>query len=461
MNGRSSAVPREAAVVVVGGGLSGLVAARDLVDAGIDVVLVEARDEIGGRTRRCVRANGRTIERGAEFTGPLQPTMLALAEEFGIAVEPMPMLADPEHVGAFVRVTGGERHVEPFPLAGDPEALEAYGVAAAELDALVRDLPAEAAWTDPRAHDLDRQTVGGWLDAHVTHPVARAALEFELAAAGPADEASLLATLAFLARHGGMEGFATALPSRFAGGSSAIALRLAEIVGARILLSAPARRIAQTDTGVTVETDRGSIAAQAVIVAVEPNLVEAIAFDPPLPADRAKAQARWIANPGAKFFAMYERPWWVDDGLCGFASGLEFVSLAADFSPLDRSEGQLAGMIFLQGANAAHWSQVLADPDRARAAALDDLATYFGPRARDEVTEFHLFDWHGDRWSRGAGGARLGPGVLSTYGHALRPPVGRVVWAGECNGTGDYMEGAASAGRAAASAAATLARSAT
>jgi monoamine oxidase len=174
-----------------------------------------------------------------------------------------------------------------------------------------------------------------------------------------------------------------------------------------------------------------------------------------LPADRAKLQSRWLANPGAKYFAIYDSPFWLEDGLAGFASGLDFVALAADFSPPEGGEGHMGGMIFVQGPRAGEFAAVLADPERAREAVLDDLVTYFGPPARD-AKEVHVFDWHGDRWSRGAGGAQLAPGVLTSYGHALRAPIGPILWAGDSNGTGDYMEGAASSGRAAAGAAAAL-----
>lgn len=451
-------LPEKASVVVVGAGLSGLVATYDLVKAGIDVVLVEAQDAVGGVTQVFERENGRILQMGGELTGALQPTMLAVAAELGVEVEPMPVMADPENMGAFVRITAGERHVEPYPLADDPEALEAYTAAAAKFDELMKGMPAEEPWTDPRAAELDRQTVGGWLDENIDNAVARETFEFEFFAAGPPYETSLLHLLSFLARHGGMEGFAGALPDRFVGGTSSIVDGLSSTVGKdRIVLSAPVRKVKHYADGAVVETDRGSIGADAVIFAMAPGLLNAIEFVPALPADRAKLQSRWIKPSGAKIIAIYETPFWREDGLAGFASGLEFLALSADFSPTDGSEGIMVSMVFdeVSATSSDRVARILEDPDRTREATLAELETYYGPKAR-EVKELHVFDYNGARWSSGSGGAFLSPGVLTRYGPALRRPVGRLLWAGADNGTGDYMEGAASGGRAAAAAAAEM-----
>jgi monoamine oxidase len=453
----SQQLPETAAVVVVGAGLSGLVAAHELMKAGVeDIVVVEAQDRPGGRIRTFTRPDGGTLEMAAELTGPIQPTMLALAAELGVEVDPVGAPKDPENPGRMVVLVGGQP-MEGDPFAGDQEAGAAIGAAVETLEALLREVDGNAPWTAERAFEFDSLTTSAWLEANVAHPGARMAVGAMIGAAGPIEEVSFLHTLAHLSRHGGVGKDLDGLGFRFRGGTSAMLGLIADVLGDRLVLSAPVRRIARDDDGVTIDTDRGAIRAKAVIVAAEPNVARGIEFDPPLPADRAKLQERWVANPGAKVVAVYESPFWIEEGYAGLAVGGAFVDLADDFSLVEGPEAYAVGMVFFNRENAATKTAILADPARARAAAIEDLVAYYGPKARD-VKELHLFDWFGNRWSGGAGGFQLGPGLLTGFGRTLRAPVGPIFWAGEGSGTGDYMESAASAGEAAAKEAAALVR---
>jgi monoamine oxidase len=113
--------PQDVSIVIVGAGLSGLVAARELEACGrSDVVVLVAQDRVGGRIKQFVPPNGRVLMEGAEFTGPVQVELQKLAASLGIDVERMPI------GGKFVRYHDGERHVEDSVLESDPVGAAAF-----------------------------------------------------------------------------------------------------------------------------------------------------------------------------------------------------------------------------------------------------------------------------------------------------------------------------------------------
>src|SRR5215208_2448391 len=79
---------RLADVVVVGAGLAGLAAARELRAAGRDVVVLEARDRVGGRTLNEPIGDGKVVEIGAQWVGPTQDRVIALIGELGLETFP-------------------------------------------------------------------------------------------------------------------------------------------------------------------------------------------------------------------------------------------------------------------------------------------------------------------------------------------------------------------------------------
>ena len=75
-------------VVVLGAGLAGLAAARDLARGGADVVVLEARDRVGGRVEAATLADGRRVQLGGEVIGHAHVAYRELAGELGLTIEP-------------------------------------------------------------------------------------------------------------------------------------------------------------------------------------------------------------------------------------------------------------------------------------------------------------------------------------------------------------------------------------
>ena len=81
-------VPEQVDVVVVGAGLAGLIAARDLLAAGVSVLVLEARGRVGGRLLNHTLEGGAVVEVGGQWVGPTQDRVLALADELGVGLFP-------------------------------------------------------------------------------------------------------------------------------------------------------------------------------------------------------------------------------------------------------------------------------------------------------------------------------------------------------------------------------------
>nr|MDT0524051.1 FAD-dependent oxidoreductase [Streptomyces sp. DSM 41633] len=86
-------------MVVVGAGVSGLTAARELARRGIDVLVLEAADRLGGRTMSETTALGTTVDLGGQWIGHDHHRLMALADELGLTryrmhTGPMPGLID-------------------------------------------------------------------------------------------------------------------------------------------------------------------------------------------------------------------------------------------------------------------------------------------------------------------------------------------------------------------------------
>jgi monoamine oxidase len=440
---------READVIVVGAGLAGLVAARQLVAAGRSVGVVEARDRVGGRTMNASIGAGKVTEMGGQWVGPTQDRLLALASELGIETFPS------YHEGRNLLELGSKlrRYKGTIPRLA-PHVLFDVQRALRKLRRAAGRVSADAPWSAPKAEQLDSQTLASWVRKAARTKKARRLLEVAtgtVMGAGTA-ELSALWMLSYVSSAGSFDALIDveggAQQDRFVGGSQLISQRLAEELGDAVALSAPVRRISQDGGGLDVEADGLSARAHRVIVAVPPPLAGRIAFAPSLGGRRDQLTQRMAHGALTKCAAVYPEPFWREQGLSGQAvSDRGPVTTTFDNSPPDGSPGVLLG--FIAGAEAIRHAR-RSEADRRRAV-LECFERLFGEQAAKPGIYLETA-WAEEEWSRGGPVCSFTPGSLVPYGEALRQPAGRIHWAGAETATVwcGYMEGAIRSGERAA-----------
>jgi len=443
---------RDADLVVIGAGLAGLSAARAAAAAGASVVVVEARDRVGGRVLNEDIGGGNVVEVGAQWIGPTQDRLAALAAKLG--VETFPTYGEGENMieygGRLRRYRGTIPRINPVVLLDVERAQR-------RLNRMARKVPLDAPWEAPDAAALDGQTAATWMRRNLTTRAGRMLLELGIEAvwAAQPEDMSLLHVLFYIHSAGGLEMlFDTeggAQQDRFVGGSQRIPILMAQELGREnVLLGAPVRMIRRGGHGVTVEADGATVRARRAVVAIAPTLAGRIAYDPPLPGFRDQLTQRMPLGTVAKCMAVYDEPFWRAENLSGQGtSDAGPVKLTFDNTPPSGAPGVLLG--FLEGRQARELGRVHAN--ERRAAVLDSFARLFGPRAgRPDAYVERL--WAEEEWSRGCYGCHMPTGAWTAYGPALRDPIGPLHWAGAEYATvwNGYMDGAVRSGEAAAGA---------
>jgi monoamine oxidase len=483
-------------VVVIGAGLAGLNAARLLTAAGLDVIVLEARGRVGGRTLNHDLGDGRVIEVGGQWIGPLpdepatatiptqavyrpQAKLHELAQSLGIGTFKTYNAGDIVDFNSGIRTTYSAANRIPLDLG----ALDA-GEAIFLLNQMAAQVDAAKPFRTPspeKALEWDSISFETWMQQNLLPPGLKPDSAFyslvnlaveSVFAAEPRDM-SLLHVLFYIASAGTLDNLVNtangAQDSRFIGGSQLISIRVAQALGDRVILDAPVRKIVQSTSHVEALGDGFSVGARAAIVATPPTLAGKILYEPSLAVydggRRDQLTQRTPMGTVIKVQALYEKPFWRDMGLAGQAtSDTGPVKVTFDNSPYpdpqtgssaDVSPGVLIG--FIEGADGRVYGQPAYDGPpfgngKRKADVLASFARYFGDQALSPIGYVEMA-WAREEFTGGCYGAFLGPGAWTSYGEALGKPLGLVHWAGTETASvwSGYMDGAVRSGEQAAS----------
>ena len=343
-------------VVVVGAGFSGLTVARNLKQAGVSVVVLEAEDRVGGRSKPGSIA-GQVMDTGGQWVATNQTHLLALADELG--VQTYPQYVEGDHILDVEGRVAKYKEGEDLPL--EPADLEEFNRLMGELDALTGKIDVAAPWTVEGAAALDAQTFESWLLNSTDSKPARAVFRL-IAQVVYCGEARPAVTVdpAYSGAAGG--GIGHTIGSRWrrpghpvCGRRVAVGREDGRALGDVVLVNAPVRSIAQTTDGVTVTSDAGVWSAALAVVAAAPTMAGRISYTPPMPPRRDAFTQRMPMGSIIKVHVAYETPFWRAKGLSGcILSDRTATACGTDMSYPGVEAGRIVG--FFGGGHAQAWA---------------------------------------------------------------------------------------------------------
>lgn len=417
-------------VVIVGAGPAGLTAARELQKAGLSVAVLEARDRVGGRTWTDT-IDGAMLEIGGQWVSPDQTALLELLDELGLKTYDRYRDGQSVYIGA-----DGKRTLytgDSFPVS-DTTAAEMDKLTAL-LDSLAAEIGATEPWAHPKARELDTISFHHWLRQNSSDEEACNNIGLFIAGgmltkpahAFSALQAVLMAASAGSFTHLTDEDFI--LDKRVVGGMQQVSLLQAAELGDDVVLSSPVRTINWDESGtghrVTVVSDRATVNARFVIMAVPPNLYSRVSYNPPLPRRQHQMHQHQSLGLVIKVHAVYSTPFWREDGLSGTCFGADaLVQEVYDNTNHEDPRGTLVGFVSDEKADAMF---ELSAEERRRAI-LESIAGFLGEKAL-EPEVYYESDWGSEEWTRGAYAASYDLGGLHRYGKDQHAPVGPIYWA--------------------------------
>ncbi|KAG8589729.1 hypothetical protein GDO81_006509 [Engystomops pustulosus] len=441
-------------VIVIGGGISGLTAAKLLVESGLNVVVLEARDRVGGRTHTIRNKEVQYVDVGGAYVGPTQNRILRVAKELGIQTYKVNVQQRAIH---HVRGRTCAFHGA-FPPSWNPLVILDYNHLWRTIDEWGKEIPVDAPWKAPHADEWDKMTMKEFIDKVCWTKTAKrfGQLFVNVNVTSETQHVSVLWFLWYTKLCGGTQRMFSVenggQERKFVGGAGQVSEKLSDLLQDRVKLQRPVVRLDQTGENVTVETLNHEVYdAKYVISAIPPTLTTKIHFNPELPPIRNQLIQRLPMGSVIKTMMYYKEPFWRKLDYCGamfIDDDNTPVEIALDDTKPDGSCPAIMGFILSRRASAL--TNLTKEERKKRIC--EYYAKAMGTEKALHPIHYEEKNWCEEQYSGGCYTAYFPPGVMTQYGSVIRQPVGKLYFAGTETATqwSGYMEGAVQAGERAA-----------
>ncbi|XP_002922945.3 amine oxidase [flavin-containing] A [Ailuropoda melanoleuca] len=441
-------------VVVIGGGISGLSAAKLLAEHGVNVLVLEARDRVGGRTYTVRNEHVNYVDVGGAYVGPTQNRILRLSKELGLQT---------------YKVNVNERLVQyvkgktypfrgAFPPVWNPIAYLDYNNLWRTMDNMGKEIPADAPWEAPHAEEWDKMTMKDLIDKLCWTKTARrfASLFVNINVTSEPHEVSALWFLWYVKQCGGTTRIFSVTNGgqerKFVGGSGQVSERIMDRLGDRVKLRRPVTFVDQSGDNIIIETLNHELyECRYVISAIPPTLTAKIHFIPELPPERNQLIQRLPMGAIIKCMMYYKDAFWKKKDYCGcmiIEDEEAPISITLDDTKPDGSLPAIMGFILARKAD--RLAKLHKEIRKKKICEL--YAKVLGSQEALHPVHYEEKNWCEEQYSGGCYTAYFPPGIMTQYGRVIRDPVDRIYFAGTETAThwSGYMEGAVEAGERAA-----------
>ncbi|MCC2624369.1 MAG: flavin-containing amine oxidase [Burkholderiales bacterium] len=407
-------------VIVIGAGLSGLYTAYLLKQLGHDVLVLEAKDRVGGRTLT-IKHNEKYIDLGGQWVGSPQKNIMKLLHKFKIT---------------YYRQYDSGNNIANF---NNQQYIYSGNITTFDPDNKLGQFVSQMEnLTQNMNKALDNVLCSSWLDDCCDDKIVRGLIELAIngCTCFECDEISLYYWLYFLKScgnydqlaniHGGGQEF------RVKNGAMSISEHLAQHV--KPILNSPVVSINQNSDGCQVCTqDNNEYTGDLVVLTIPPPCNMNIKFIPDLPFAKKHLYSNMHMGSVKKIIVIYKKPFWREQGFSGeIISDKPPIRLAYDCSTDD-----YYGLLCFVLAKSA--KKNITQDEICTA-----YATYFNDQRAMSPVLFIEKDWGAEPYSGGCYFAVATKGVFSRFSSVLQEPFNKIYWAG--TETADnwlgYMEGA-------------------
>lgn len=433
-------------VVVVGGGVAGLTAAHRLLqaDSTLSLVVLEAKDRVGGRTLTVPVEDGKgkvdKFDLGGQWVGSSQDHVLNMLEELGLRTYPQ------YTQGKKVMQLGDNKirtYTSDIPSLASLTGLIQLQFFLWKVERMAARVPITDPYSSPYAAQLDGETVDTFMRKHMSCEASLQLIDVACKAAFGTD-ATRMSILFFLAYANAAGGVLKVLEtkkdaaqeSRVKGGTQQISELLVEKIGKeKVLVKHPVHDVKQMEDCVMVTTEeKKTFTAKRVILAVPPNMLINMKFDPCFPPYKQLICENLPIGHLTKFIVIYKKAFWKENGYSGeiVSNGGETEVAGVSRGPLSAcfdattNNGTPAIVGFIAGRQGVEWHNKT-EMER-KTAVIHSLALALGSEALDFVNYTEKI-WADEPYTGGCPIMFGVPGTMYAFPH-LRLPFDKLHFAG-------------------------------